>query len=110
MGRAVSAGVLIGSFPGMRPDVSHKHAGSRSFADKEFGKKYQRWDKNDYMFRKWGVDMRHHTDFQHARPYKHPWNQPALTHRKSWVVDPAHRHCIRTGEGIKHNANRGGCM
>jgi hypothetical protein len=108
--RAVSAGVMVGSFPGMQDGVSHKHAGSRSFTDKAFNEKYQRWDKNDYMFRKWNVDMRHYTDFQHCHPYKHPWNQPALTHRKSWVVDPGHRNCIKTGNGIHHNAHGGGCM
>jgi hypothetical protein len=108
--RAVSLNLMLGSFPGMAPDRSHKHVGSPSFKDKKFNEMYQRWDKNDYMYRKWGVDMRMHTDFQRAKPYKTPWNQPTLSHRSCFVVDPGHRKCIRTGEGIKHNSNRGGCM
>ena len=108
--RAVSKGVMIGSYPDRRQDVTFKHAGQRSFADKSFGDKWQRWDKSDYMYRKWGVNMRQHADFQRAKPHKHPFNIPELTHRNSFVVDPVHRECIRTGKGPRHDSRRGGCM
>ena len=105
--RAVSLGKTLGAYPKHRPDVSAKHVGSRSFTDSEFNKKYNRWDKNDYMFRKWGVDMKKYTDFQIAKPFKHPFNLPEMSHRRSFVVDPVHRHCIKTGEGPKHVAAAG---
>jgi hypothetical protein len=101
--RTISKGMTIGRYPGkIQEGVSHMHAGSRSLKDPGFFPRFQRWDKSDYMFRKWGVDMNKYTDYADAVPFAHPFNIAGLSHRRSFAVDPVHRHCIRTGRGPRH--------
>jgi hypothetical protein len=103
--RMVSRGMFMSSFPGSRQDTTFKHIGSRSHSDGTFKQRIDRWDQNDYMFRKWNVNMKMYADYANCRPFKHPWNQPALTHRTSFRVDPVHRECLKTGKGPRHSAH-----
>lgn len=105
--RCVSKGLFVDSYPENNANT-HRHVGSRSFSKSGFREKWLRWDKPEYIWRKWGVSMRDYSDYANCRPYKTPWNLP-LTHRKSFVVDPQHRHCIQTGNGPRHQG-AGGCM
>ena len=58
-----------------------------------------RWDRGEYRTKKWGPGSMGFTDYAMAHPYAHPFNNPRIWHQHSWVVDPVHRNCIRSGPG-----------
>ena len=73
------------------------------------GEAMRRLDKVDYLWRKWGVELRGTNAVASHRYrdvggnggtlYAHPWNLTDVPHHASWGNDPLHRRCTLTGDG-----------
>ena len=109
--RASSLGLSFAHFSlqaGTMDDFfDHRHGGSASKRHPEILAQFHRWDKADYVFRKWGVDLgkynaNHHMDFTlvASQVFRYPWNVSSVPHNEAWrLLDREHRACIVSGNG-----------
>lgn len=94
--RMVSLGVgsndYLGHLNSMAPSTHYTSPNVKH--DSVVGRQFHRNIQFPYMMQKWGVDMHMYTDYQHASPFKHPYNNPKIRHTNSWALDPVFRACL----------------